>query len=69
MVNLSVQSSRESWVIIMVALPEAGVGQEAEVGQGLPNNGSIQCMNLQLHSFFPANTEAKFYSGTITLYA
>ena len=28
---------RESQVIIMVALPAAEVGQEAGVGQGLPN--------------------------------
>ena len=32
------RESRESTVvIIMVALPKAGVGQEAGVGQGLPN--------------------------------
>ena len=42
MVNLSesrerVESRERGRVIIMVALPEAGVGQEAEVGQGLPN--------------------------------
>ena len=41
MVNLSERESRESRestiVIIMVALPKAGVGQEAGVGQGLPN--------------------------------
>ena len=47
MVNLSVQrESREreresTVVIIMVALPKAGVGQEAGVGQGLPNNPMI----------------------------
>ena len=41
MVNLSESREREreteSRVIIMVALPEAGAGHEAKVGQGLPN--------------------------------
>ena len=31
------RDERESRVIIMVALPEAEVGQEAGLGQGLPN--------------------------------
>ena len=35
------RESGESRVIIMVALPDAEVGQEAVVGQGLPNTQDI----------------------------
>ena len=47
----------------MVALPEAGVGQEAEVGQGLPNriilihsisgSNKIFLLFTQIHCYMP----------------